>query len=172
MLWTLFLLVPGFLLLAALVRTRLENNRKYHDIRIRREAGIGVHLDDATLRHNIYGTWLYARLFGITFAIGRYFGNCFWPALVLTKDRRSPLTLTVRTGPGLETTFCLGRLTTPPFGLDASGKLVRNEKRTTTWLPRLWWHSTHVARRFGTAREAPHGTIWQYRGWLGNHVDC
>ena len=36
---------------------------------------------------------------------------------------------------------------------------------------RVDWDSAHIARRFGKAVEAPHGTCWHYEGWLGTHWD-
>jgi len=36
---------------------------------------------------------------------------------------------------------------------------------------RFSWDSAHIARRFGVAVEAPHGTCYEYKGWLGNHYD-
>ena len=37
------------------------------------------------------------------------------------------------------------------------------------WL-RVDWNSEHIARWFGEMFEAPHGTCFEYKGWLGHHL--
>jgi hypothetical protein len=97
------------------------------------------------------------RVFGLWFALNPW-GNCFSPAVCLnTPMLKSSVwngiwrhgarwILTVRFA-GAETKFYW------------RGAL------------RFDWDSAHIARRFGKPIEAPHGTCWQYSGWLGCHMD-
>ena len=100
----------------------------------------------------------FLRVFGAWFALNPW-GNCFSPAVCLntpmlpSREFRGEIRhgarwiLTVRTANQTETRiYWRGGL-------------------------RFDWNSAHIARRFGTSVEAPHGLCWQYRGWLGIHQD-
>ena len=55
----------------------------------------------------------------------------------------------------------------------ASLRFTTNYVTATTFSWQGWfrfsWNSEHLAERFGEAYEAPHGTAYQYNGWLGEH---
>lgn len=159
MVWLILFLIPAGLLTLGVLITDINNWNRYNDIVRRREADPdGLHLPDDRLRENIFSQWLLVKFLGIHWGIGRYFGNCFSPAVVLTVNKAS-VNLTIRTRFHLETSI--------NFGWSWS---VRT-KSYTTRLPRFWWSSTHIARWFGEQQEAPHGMVWKYKGILGNHWD-
>lgn len=153
MIWLILLLVPAGLLTIGFFITDINNWNRYNDIVRRREADpAGLHLPDDRLRENIFSQWLFVKFLGIHWGIGRYFGNCFTPAVVLEVSKskwlgkQAKLVLTFRTKTHRETRFY--------FAL--SRRPIR-------------WHSDHIAARFGKPVEAPFGTFMQYRGILGRH---
>ena len=91
------------------------------------------------------------RVCGVYFGFNVW-GNCFSPAFCVTtnfgksKFKTAKVILTLRWSGAETTIYWRGGLLTD-------------------------WNSAHIARRFGVAVEAPHGTCWRYKGWLGNHHD-
>lgn len=101
---------------------------------------------------------MFIKIFGLYIAVGKHFGNCFSPAVVITPmEWAKMVTITVRPYFGAETTVYIRYWVTTLF------KKVQR--------PSVWWHSTLIARKFGKRVELDHGTCYFYKGWLGAHQD-
>jgi hypothetical protein len=166
------LIVPP---VVGVVRTHRRNVAKFNDITARRETDPGgIRLKPGELRERIFGTWLFGQWLGVYWAVGRWFGNCFSPAVVVTWHgwkAHAWLTLTLR-GEHRETVFHVGRPLSPLFYRDNfTGALMRNHNRTRPILPRLWWNSEHLAYWFGEGRLAPNDdTVYTWKSrLLGSH---
>jgi hypothetical protein len=96
-------------------------------------------------------------IFGMWFALNTW-GNCFSPAVCLSTPMLKSIVAkdgTVLHGARWILTFRFGFAETSIYWRGAF---------------RFFWNSEHIARRFGKEIEAPHGTCWQYSGWLGTHT--
>jgi hypothetical protein len=82
---------------------------------------------------------------GFVLGIGSWFGNCF-TGIVIHADRFSPAI---------------------KFHYKAMTSYVGFNPKTR----RFYYNSEHIARKYGTAFEAPHGTCFSYTGILGRHDD-
>ena len=98
------------------------------------------------------------RVFGLWFALNPW-GNCFSPAVCLN----TPMLKSWTCNKGIRRHGARWILTLRWGGVETlvywRGAL------------RFDWNSAHLARRFGVAVEAPHGTCWRYSGVFGTHLD-
>jgi hypothetical protein len=110
---------------------------------------------------------IFFKLFGVYWAFGSWFGNCFSPAIVLEYLRFWPFghgawfILTLRWN-HKETRFYFGR---------PVHRRTINPNMDCTFLPRFWWNSDHLARRYGEPMDLWNGDVaycWHSR-WLGFH---
>lgn len=106
---------------------------------------------------------IFTKVFGVHIAIGRWFGNCFSPALVLEWHGRSKLMSYFHLGKPVKARAAWATLT------------IRTSFSCETriyW--RGWWrfdcNSQHIARRWGKFRDTDFGGYWTYSGILGTHV--
>lgn len=109
------------------------------------------------MRHDRNGTLL--RLFGLWLGLNTW-GNCFRPAVTLhlhlaNKAHHHQLT---------------GRWLYPAKAILTFRNLTETRIYWRGWF-RFDWQSQYIARRWGVAVEAPHGTCWHYTGWMGTHWD-
>ena len=134
---------------------------------------------------------IYKKIFGIYIAIGRFFGNCFAPAIVLEwhgavkpSSSHSPLSeerlshLSPRAAQGVRERHAK-RLAEPevfnyPAWATLTLRTVRGHLETTLywrgWF-RLDGNSEHLAYHFGTHHETDFGGYEQYKGILGTHTN-
>lgn len=107
--------------------------------------------------------WLYVKLFGLYIAIGRWFGNCFSPAIVLCWQGFS------------KPHKFLGKICHPAWAT-LTFRSPNHMETTIYWrgLFRFDWNSEYIAKRYGTYVEANdlyhNPDYWQYTGWLGTHT--
>ena len=118
-------------------------------------------LSEERIGQNVYGKWLYRRWFGVWFACGTWFGNCFSPAVVLEWSGRSkPFVSRLNN----KTCYAAWAILTLRF---------KGAETRFYWRGRFRfdWASEHVARKWGEISDQDHGTCYFYKGWLGNHCD-
>lgn len=100
------------------------------------------------------------KLLGLYIAIGRWFGNCFSPALVLEwNGRQKPFFMA--------TTQTIAR----PAWAVLTLRTKRFRETKVYW--RGWWrfdfNSEHIAERWGKFTDTDFGGVWTYKGVLGFH---
>lgn len=179
-------LIPVVFFGVLYVKTQLRNRKRFAELLPKCDTP--GHLSEDRLRHNIFSTWIYQRVFGLWFAAGTFMGNCFSPAIVLvwhgmSKKRSS------HAPPNLEgkserhrQLLQRGyerRLAEPHrWNRAAWATLTLRWKHAETriyWRGWLFfdWNSEHIARRFGVFSDhSEHGgpcMVYTYRGWLGSH---
>jgi hypothetical protein len=182
-LFALLLLSLVVIVLAAVVRGRIKAARDFARCS-QLPSWDGNH---KKLRRNCYSHWIFERVFGLWFAVGKQFGNCFSPALVLEwKGMRKRWSSHTPINPER---FAQMSTSMQERMLKAQAKRMgeplewfypawaqltyRSNHRET----RLYWrgwlrfdlHSDHIAEWWGEPHDAPHGTVWTYRGLLGSH---
>ena len=141
--------------------------------------------------------WFFGKVFGLWIAVGRRFGNCFSPAVVLewhgfclphTAHGHARKALrAMRSGSysrysqGMidgairlhqETLSKRNRLTNPAW----LTLTIRTKDHTETrcyfyGFSGFGWNSEHIAKRFGKASDQDHGLCYFYNGLLGSHAD-
>jgi len=110
--------------------------------------------------------------------IGSFWGNCF-SGLVLTVDKHHlQLKLLYKHTEShvslqfFRTSWLInGQPKAPNTSILEAKRLGHTISTKHHFLPRLYWHSTYIARHYGKTIEAPHGTCFIYSGWLGHHQD-
>ena len=136
--------------------------------------------------------WFHEQIFGCWFSVGRWFGNCFSPAIVLTWHGFSRPKSSWERPAGLDrpTTSDSQRATIKRIWDRALNKpevwtfpswaclIIRFRRAETAIYWRGWfrfsWQSEHIAVRFGTYHDSdPMNGVpmhWTYNGWLGSHT--
>jgi len=180
---------PVIFLYVLYVKTQHRNDVRFAEINGRRKAGEPGMLPESRLRENIYSTWIFQRVCGVYIAAGTFMGNCFSPAIVFvwhgrSKPRSSHESLSAerlsrfneRMQAGYAKRLAEKRSKPVEWSYAAWATITLRFKGAETriyW--RGWWrldyNSEHIARRWGTSQDAPHGTIHTYRGWMGSHQD-
>ena len=98
------------------------------------------------------------RVFGLWFALNTW-GNCFSPAVCLN----TPMMKSWVDKKGVTHHAARWILTLRWAGAET--------KFYWRGALRFSWDSAHVARRFGKFVDTDFGGAFQYKGWLGHHVD-
>lgn len=102
--------------------------------------------------------WFSEKFFGLHVAVGRWFGNCFSPAIVFEwhGERKS---YEDRHG-----------VTRYPAWMTITLRFRHKETRIY-WrgVDRWDWNSEHIARKWGKCSEQDFGDYYCYKGWLGTH---
>lgn len=120
--------------------------------------GLSLIVVVSLIRNQSHG-WIWEKVFGIQFAVGRWFGNCFSPAVVLEWKGMH------------KSGVLLGRQCHPAWAI----LTIRTRFGMETMIYwRGWfrfdWNSDHIAFRLGAFHDTDFGGFYQYRGWLGNHT--
>lgn len=171
------------ILAVAIVRRALVNKARFSEVLAIPNQDLG----SDRLRSNVYSTWIFERVFGVFFAVGTSFGNCFSPAIVLNwygrckpvSSHRGPTGERLAKVSEKHKEWILARfqekLVSPElWSYPAWACLTLRWGHAETrvyyrgWF-RFDWSSEHVARRWGQISEQDHGTCYQYKGWLGQH---
>jgi hypothetical protein len=132
----------------------------------------------------IGGSWaFFAKVFGLHIAVGKWFGNCFAPALVVEwhgvrsgEWRHATARRAVAKYTGDANSYWQKVLAEPNYYIMPSWATITLRTRNfaeTKIRFRGWmgfsFDSEHIAEKFGKAVDAPHGTCYFYKGWMGNH---
>jgi len=133
------------------------------------------------------GMYLFQRVFGIWFVISKQIGNCFSPAIVLnwsgrTKAHSSHAPINEQRlasfTPSCQHLMRIRhqeKMARPEvISRAAWGSMTfRFSNKETVIYWRGWfrfdWNSEHIAARYGKKFAAYHGTVFNYKGWLGSH---
>tara|TARA_R110000822_G_scaffold110654_6_gene240949 strand:- start:3180 stop:3632 length:453 start_codon:yes stop_codon:yes gene_type:complete len=111
--------------------------------------------------------WFNVKVFGVWFAAGRWFGNCFCPAVVFVWS-------------GRKTPFERNGVNCYPAWAMLTFRCKKHRETVIYWRGgfRFDWQSEHVAARFGKVTTHPtSGCCYEeevcrtidYKGWLGEH---